>query len=136
MVYTVHDGGGGAPLNIGVISQVLQELRIDHGTIADIVGLLSEGAEQIEGYEPARVPADRFGTLSGGSSLGHHTELARRVVTDALVTMVNDLQLYNDGVETFRKGVNVADQHAAEDVRHIQAQLSSVRSDSSEGWEK
>lgn len=135
MVYTVHDGGGGAPLNIGVISQVLQELRIDHGTIADIVELLSEGAEQLH-YEPAQVPATRFGTLPGGTSLGHHTELARRVVTDALVTMVKDLQLYNDGVETFRKGVNVADQHAAEDVQHIQAQLSSVRSDSSEGWEK
>ncbi len=135
MVYTVHDGGGGAPLNIGALSQVLQELRIDHGTIEDIVKLLSDGVQEAE-YEPSQVPANRFGTLPGGSSLGQHTELARRVVADALATMVSDLQLYTDGVETFRKGVNVADQHASADVQHIQAQLSSVRSDTTEGWDE
>ncbi len=135
MVHTVHDGGGGAPLNIGAISQVLQELRIDHGTIQDIVTLLSDGVAEAE-FEPSQVPANRFGTLPGGTSLGHHTELARRVVAEALTTMVADLQLYNDGVETFRKGVNVADQHASADVQHIQAQLSSVRSDSAGGWDK
>lgn len=134
MVYTVHDGGG-APLNIGALSQVLQELRIDHGTIEDIVKLLSDGVQEAE-YEPSQVPANRFGTLPGGSSLGQHTELARRVVADALATMVSDLQLYTDGVETFRKGVNVADQHASADVQHIQAQLSSVRSDTTEGWDE
>lgn len=136
MVHTVHDGGGAAPLSIGALSQVLQELRIDHGTIADIMSLLSGGADQIEGYEPSQVPPNRFGTLAGGTSLGHHTELARRVVTEALTTMVHDLQLYNDGVETFRKGVNVADQHAMADIQHIQAQVDSVRSDSAEGFDK
>jgi hypothetical protein len=134
MVLIASDGG--APVSISAISQVLQELRIDHGTIEDIMTLLSGGVDQIDGYEPSQVPPHRFGTLSGGNSLGHHTELARRVVTEALATMVTDLQLYNDGVETFRKGVNVADQHASADIQHIQGQLSNVRSDSTEGWDK
>jgi hypothetical protein len=136
VVHTVHDGGGsGSYINVAAISQVLQELRIDLGTIEAITKLLGDGVDEAD-FEPSQVPANRFGTLPGGSSLGQHTELARRVVTDALATMVSDLQLYTDGVETFRKGVNVADQHASADVQHIQAQLSSVRSDSTEGWDK
>ena len=92
--------------------------------------------EQVEGYEPATVPADRFGTLANGQSLGHHTELARRAVLEAITTMLHDLQHYEEGVVTFQKGVNVADEHAQADLDHITAQLSNVRSDATEGWDR
>jgi hypothetical protein len=50
--------------------------------------------------------------------------------------MVADLHHYNDGVETFRKGVNVADEHARADLDHIAMEIGSVRSDSEGGFDK
>lgn len=135
MVVT-RDGGGGSPFDMSALTQLLQELRIDHVVIAEITDALEAGVEQVEGYEPAAVPSTRFGTLSNGQSLGHHTELARQTVREAITTMLHDLQHYNEGVVTFQKGVNVADEHARADLDHITAQLSNVRSDSTEGWQK
>lgn len=139
MVATRHDGGGGggvAPVDLGAFTQLLQELRIDAQIITEITGALESGVEQVDGYEPAMVPTDRFGTLAGGLSLGQHTELARQTVTQAIATMLHDLRHYEEGVVTFRKGVNVADEHARADLDHITAQLSNVRSASTEGWDR
>lgn len=124
--------GDGSPVDMGAIMQFLQELRIDTETIAAITEALQEGKE-LATYDPAQVPQSRFGTLSNGTALGHHTELARRAVKDALVTMVHDLQHYNDGVETFRKGFNVADEHAQADMDRIAMEVGSVRSATEEG---
>lgn len=129
-------GGGGGLLDLGGIVQVLQELRIDHVTIEAITETLVDGAAQVEGYEPAQVPQGRFGTLPNGTSLGMHTELARQAVRDAIVTMYHDLVHYNEGVETFRKGVNVADQHAREDLDHIAQEIGSVRSATEGGLDR
>ncbi|GAB2624412.1 hypothetical protein GCM10027270_08930 [Nocardioides ginkgobilobae] len=127
--------GDGSPIDMGAIMQFLQELRIDTETIAAITEALQEGREQAT-YEPAQVPQSRFGTLPNGSALGHHTELARRAVKETLVTMVHDLQHYDDGVETFRKGFNVADQHAQEDLDRIAAEVGSVRSATEGGLDR
>ena len=118
----------GVPINMGQITQMLQELRIDNVTIAAITEALGYGVEEVQGYEPAQVPQRRFGTLTNGASLGHHTELARRAVRQAILTMLDDLQHYTEGVETFRKGFNVADQHAQEDLDHITMEVGSVQS--------
>lgn len=126
--------GDGAPVDMGAIAQLLQELRIDHVTITEITEALSAGVEQVDGFEPAQVPQRRFGTLPNGESLGYHTELARRAVREAIVTMADDLQHYHEGVETFRKGFNVADEHAAEDLDQIAVQVASVHSDAEGGW--
>jgi hypothetical protein len=139
MVAAQHDGGGGAggsvaPFDIGAFTLLLQELRIDHGVIAEITGLLGQGLSMVEDHRPPTLPASSFGTLGNGQSMGHHTELARHAVVDVLATMVHDLQHYNEGVVTFSKGVNVADEHAQADLDNITAQLSSVRSDTTEGW--
>lgn len=119
--------GDGAPIDMGAIMQFLQELRIDTETITAITTELEGGRERAD-YEPAQVPETRFGTLTNGTSLGRHTELARQAVKEALLTMVHDLQHYNEGVETFSKGFNVADQHAQEDLDRIAAEVGSVRS--------
>lgn len=126
----------GTPIDMGAITQFLQELRIDHVTIAAILESLEVGASRVDGYDLATVPQSRFGTLVNGASLGHHTELARRAVREAILTMVSDLQHYNDGVVTFRKGANLADEHAREDLDHIAMEIGSVRSDAEGGWDK
>ncbi len=91
-------GPDGMPVNMGAITQLLQELN--------------------------------------GAALGHHTELARRAVREAILTMVHDLQHYGEGVDTFRKGFNVADQHAQEDLAHIAAEVGSVRSATDGGLDR
>lgn len=126
----------GTPFDMGAISQFLQELRIDHVTIESILTSLETGVSRVDGFELAQVPSTRFGTLGNGQSLGHHTDLARRAVRDAIVTMLADLQHYNDGVETFRKGANLADEHAREDLDHIAMEIGSVRSDAEGGWDR
>jgi hypothetical protein len=126
----------GTPIDMGAITQLLQELRIDHVTIQGILTSLESGASRVENFDLPQVPQDRFGTLDNGTSLGHHTELARRAVREAILTMVADLHHYNDGVETFRKGVNVADEHARADLDHIAMEIGSVRSDSEGGFDK
>lgn len=128
--------GDGSPLGMGAIAELLSELRIDHVTIQGITDALDEGAAQVDAYEPAQVPPRRFGTLTNGASLGHHTELARRAVREAIWTMVSDLQHYHEGVETFRKGVNVADEHAREDIAHIAQEVGSVRSATEGGLDR
>ncbi len=50
--------------------------------------------------------------------------------------MVHDLQHYGEGVDTFRKGFNVADQHAQEDLAHIAAEVGSVRSATDGGLDR
>ena len=127
---------GGSPVDMGQIVQVLQELRIDHGTIEAILDSLELGRSRVDGFDVPSVPQTRFGTLTNGQSLGHHTELARRAVRDAILTMVADLQHYDDGVKTFRKGVNVSDEHAREDLDHIAMEIGSVRSDAEKGWDE
>ena len=127
--------GDGMPVDMGAITQLLQELRIDHVTIAAITEALADGREQAD-YESAQVPHTRFGTLPNGTALGRHTELARRAVKEALLTMVHDLEHYREGVETFRKGFNVADEHAAADLDHIAMEIGSVRSASEGGLER
>ena len=112
-------GPDGTPIDMGAIVQMLQD-----------------GVDRVEGFEPAQVPERRFGTLGNGTALGHHTELARRAVREAILTMVHDLQHYSEGVETFRKGFNVADQHAQEDLAHIAAQVGSVRSATDGGLDR
>lgn len=127
--------GDGSPLDLSTIMQFLQELRIDTETIAAITDALQEG-QRVADYDPAQVPQSRFGTLHNGTALGHHTELARRAVKEALVTMVHDLQHYTDGVETFRKGFNVADEHAQADMDRINAEVGSVRSATEGGLDR
>lgn len=127
--------GDGAPIDMGAVMQFLQELRIDSETITSITEELQDGRARAD-YEPAQVPQTRFGTLSNGSALGMHTELARQAVKEALLTMVHDLQHYSDGVETFRKGFNVADQHAEEDLNRIAAEVGSVRSATDGGLDR
>ena len=80
------------------------------------------------------VPPVRFGTLPNGEALGRHTELARQAIVRAITTMVHDLQHFDDGVQTFRKGFNVADVHAREDLDHITMDINSVQSDAIDGW--
>lgn len=126
----------GTPIDMGAITQLLQELRIDHGTIEEILGSLDVGVSRVDGFDVPAVPQSRFGTLANGQSLGHHTELARQAVREAILTMVADLRHYDDGVKTFRKGVNVVDEHAREDLDHIAMEIGSVRSDAEGGWEK
>lgn len=127
--------GDGAPIDMAAITQLLQELRIDHVTITEITELLLAGQEQAD-YTPAQVPETRFGTLANGASLGHHTELARRAVEEALLTMVHDLQHYEVGVETFSKGINVTDEHAAADLDHIAMEIGSVVSAAEGGLDR
>lgn len=127
--------GDGLPIDMGTITQLLQELRIDNVTIAAITEELGEGRESAD-YEPAQVPQTRFGTLPNGTALGHHTELARRAVIEALATMAHDLEHYRDGVETFRKGFNLTDEHAAADLDHIAAEVGSVRSATEGGLDR
>lgn len=127
--------GDGSPVDMGAIMQFLQELRIDTETLTAITEALQEGKD-LATYDPAQVPEVRFGTLSNGAALGHHTELARRAVKEALVTMVHDLQHYSDGVETFRKGFNVADEHAQADMNRINAEVGSVRSATEGGLDR
>lgn len=126
----------GSPIDMGAIYQMLQELHIDNDLIADILEQLSLGMEQVDGFEPVQVPQTRFGTLTNGSSLGHHTELARRTVSRDILTMLHDLQRFDDGVVTFRKGFNVADEHARADLDHIAMEIGSVVSATEEGFEK
>ena len=106
-------GPDGTPIDMGAIVQMLQELRIDNVTIAEITSALADGVDRVEGFE-----------------------LARRAVREAILTMVHDLQHYSEGVETFRKGFNVADQHAQEDLAHIAAQVGSVRSATDGGLDR
>ena len=129
-------GPDGMPVDMGAIAQLLQELRIDNVTIAEITSALADGVDRVEGFEPAQVPERRFGTLGNGTALGHHTELARRAVREAILTMVHDLQHYGEGVDTFRKGFNVADQHAQEDLARIAAEVGSVRSATDGGLDR
>ena len=129
-------GPDGMPVDMGAITQLLQELRIDNVVIADIMSALADGVDRVDGYEPAQVPERRFGTLGNGAALGHHTELARGAVREAILTMVHDLQHYGEGVDTFRKGFNVADQHAQEDLAHIAAEVGSVRSATDGGLDR
>lgn len=127
--------GDGMPIDMGAITQLLQELRIDGAIIAEITEPLDRGRERAE-YVPAQVPQGRFGTLPNGNALGHHTELARKAVVEALATMVHDLTHYNESVETFRKGFNVADEHAQQDLDHIAMEIGSVRSASEGGLDR
>ena len=126
----------GSPVDMGRIYQVLQELRIDHAVITEILESIDTGATRVRNYDVPAVPETRFGTLANGRSLGHHTELARQAVRDVITTMVADLTHYDVSVETFRKGVNVADEHAREDLDHIAMEIGSVRSDAEKGWDK
>lgn len=127
--------GDGMPIDMGAITQLLQELRIDGAIIAEITAVLDVGRERAD-FEPAQVPQGRFGTLPNGSALGLHTELARQAVAEALATMVHDLTHYNESVETFRKGFNVADEHARADLDRIAAEIGSVRSATEGGLDR
>ena len=129
-------GPDGMPVDMGAITQLLQELRIDNVVIAAIMAAWADGVDRGEGYEPAQGPERRVGTLGNGAALGHHTELARRAVREAILTMVHDLQHYGEGVDTFRKGFNVADQHAQEDLARIAAEVGSVRSATDGGFDR
>lgn len=131
-------GGGGTPtaFDLGSIISMLRELLVDEVTIKAITDALESGTEQVVGYEQPRVEQTRFGTLGNGALLGHHAELARQAARDAVLTMAADLEHYSDGVVTFRKGVNTADEHAREDLDRIAADLGAVRSDTDGSWER
>ena len=130
----INDSGG--TVDVGGIVQMLQELLIDNVVIEEILSGLRTGEERAESTDVHPIEPARFGTLPNGLSMGHHTELARQAVMRDAVTILSDLQHFDDGVETFRKGVNVADEHARADLDHITMEIGSVRSDSEGGLGK
>jgi hypothetical protein len=127
-------GPDGTPIDLGALGTLLRELRIDHVIIEDILAALDQGTSSVQGYEPDQVPTRSFGTLEGGQSLAHHTALARQVVVDTLTTMAADLGHFDHGVRAFRRGFNVADEHAEADLAAIAADVSSIRSTTEDGW--
>lgn len=130
----ISDGGGA--VDMGGIVQMLQELLIDNVVIEEILSGLRAGEDRAEATRVHPIQGSRFGTLANGLSMGHHTELARQAVMRDALTILSDLQHFDDGVETFRKGVNVADEHAKADLDHITMEVGSVRTDSEGGFDK
>lgn len=133
MVLIRDDGGA---VDMGGIVRMLQELLIDNVVIEEILAGLRTGEERAETTDVHPIEPSRFGTLTNGLSMGHHTELARQAVMRDALLVLSDLQHFDDGVETFRKGVNIADEHAREDLDHIAMEIGSVRSDSEGGFDK
>lgn len=108
MVVTKDGGGGGtpdviSPESIGTVATFLDAIEVDSETVGQIVQILNQGADGLDGrvFEP--VPGDAFGASNTGSQLGYHTGLAHQKVTEAMNQMMDDLLNIEDKVLSYQK---------------------------------
>jgi hypothetical protein len=105
--------------------------------IAELKRVLHTNADTLgnEQFQNLHLTSAAFGALPAGSTLGHEHALAHAVVSETIVGVARDLVAFGQGVETFARGVDAADEGSAADLRQRQAAVDALTASvaSSEG---
>lgn len=92
------------------VGGLLRELSVEEKTIREIVKILENGADDIQGGQPMGVRPTAFGGSWSGAALGHHTDVAHQHVVEAMKNMVTGLRGYEQNVRRFNDDVVFVDE--------------------------
>jgi hypothetical protein len=92
-------GALGLVPGLGAVTDLLTDLAVSAGTIAEIKEILSRNIEVLEEKPMDRTAVTTFGESYWGGQLGHHTSVAERHVVEAINDLVVGLNGYRESVE-------------------------------------
>ncbi len=99
------------------VGAALGQLNVEEATIREIVKILDESANDIDGGHPATVSGGAFGRSPHGADLGHHTSVAHGHVVDAMEHMVRGLHGYVQNVRRFNDDIVFTDETSGDATR-------------------
>lgn len=118
------DGGGGtytAPTSTQVdsIGTILGLVMVDPATIAAIKAILEQSRSDIPAEALPEIPPSAFGTSPTGAQLGYHTALAHKHVVKAMMDMLEGVNGFEVGLDTFVQDVTKTDENVDVMMRQI-----------------
>lgn len=112
---------------IGRLSGALADVRVDQDVIDEVVRSLSEFNDLVEDQKQEMGNLELHGTSLGGTevaeNLSFHHRLARRKMTEVVLSMSRELEQFGSGLREFGRDVQLTDDVSASDLRRIQAEL-------------
>ena len=118
------DGGGGtypAPTSaqVDAVGGLLGLVLVDPATIAAIKAILEQSRTSIPAKALPETPPGAFGPSPTGAELGHHTDLAHQHVVKAMMDMLEGVNGFEVGLDTFVQDVTKSDENAEVMMRQI-----------------
>lgn len=107
--------------DFGLIRDVLTGLEVRQEKIDEIMVMLGEHSDTLQGTEVTEVPATWF----GGSPTGHHrlgsnAAMARDEVRKEFLAMAEGLRAYREAVRDFARDVTAADETTTQSMANIE----------------
>lgn len=97
------------------VRNTLSSISVPPDVIDQIIKILQQESDTLEGGKVNPVPATWFGSRSSGENLGHHTEKAHARLSNSVLEAVAGLQGTGKAIEKFDRELEDADvnSHAA-----------------------
>lgn len=118
-----RDGGGTytppTSAQVEAVGGLLGLVMVDPATIAAIKAILEQSRTDIPVEALPETPPSAFGPSSTGAELGHHTSLAHQHVVKAMMDMLEGVNGFEVGLDSFVQDVTKSDENAEVMMRQI-----------------
>lgn len=103
------------------VEATLNEFEVDPQVIADIMTMLDNGREAIDGAEPRELPQVVFGPGPAATDLGTNTAIAHRHVAQALQGMVAGVRGFQHNIHQVAAKATEVDLDSASRLQGLQS---------------